>query len=163
MVTIVRSLPLMPPNWWMTPIGPQPKLGRTMKRLRLGSGLSQDAVEAALGIDQSVLSAYERDARVPRGPVLRRIAEFYGRPVDELVTIARDDQDRREDWEASLGNEPDYEPIPGPSVAIPNDPELIEAVKALYLLETHQLPRATRTIRMIAENNPKDSEEEAAS
>ena len=138
----------MPPVRWMTPIGPQPRLGRELKRLRLSTGLSQDAIEDALNIDQSVLSTYERDARVPRGPVLRKLAEFCGRPTDELVKIARDDQDRREEWESMIEDGMEIEPIPGPSVAIPQEPELMEAIRALFLLESDELGHWAELIRL---------------
>lgn len=137
----------MPPERWMVSVPPTPLLGRTLRRLRLSRGLSQDAIEEALGIDQSVLSAYERDARVPGRSTLRRLAEFYDQPREYLVVIASEDRDRRE---AAA----DSEPVPGESVAIPAEPELLDAVRALFLLETDELPDATKTITLLAEKPP---------
>lgn len=143
-VTAVRSIGFMPPKRWMIFVKPQPMLGPTLKRLRLTRGLSQDEVEKALDIDQSVLSTYERSARVPRASVIRKLNDFYEQPPDTLSRIAFDDQARREELE-------DVEPIQSAGIAIgPVEPEFIELLDAAFLLETHQLPDAAKQLRTIA-------------
>lgn len=96
-VVAMRSPRIMPPERWIVEIRPGPRLGGVLKDLRLARGLSQDEVERAVGIDQSVLSTYERNARVPRSAILKKLNDFYEQPPKTLSTVAWEDRERRED------------------------------------------------------------------
>ena len=45
---------------------------------------SQGEVAKAVGISDSAMSAYENGERVPRDEVKIRLAEYYGRTVQEI-------------------------------------------------------------------------------
>ena len=45
---------------------------------------SQSEVAKAVGISDSAMSAYENGERVPRDEVKIRLAEYYGRTVQEI-------------------------------------------------------------------------------
>lgn len=54
----------------------------TGERLReLRGTRSQEEVAAAIGVSQSAICAYEKDERVPRDDVKKRIASYYKRSV----------------------------------------------------------------------------------
>lgn len=54
----------------------------TGERLReLRGTRSQEEVAAAIGVSQSAICAYEKDERVPRDDVKKRIANYYKRSV----------------------------------------------------------------------------------
>ncbi len=135
----------MLPVRWMVEVGPQPQLGATLRRLRLARGLSQSDAAAAMGIDQSVLSAYERGARAPRASQLRAINAYYDQPPRTLEAIAWDDQGRRDDAAEA-------EPIPGDGLAVgPADPKLLEAIGVLILLEDDDITDVITHMRDLAE------------
>jgi transcriptional regulator with XRE-family HTH domain len=62
-------------------------LGERLRAVRRQLGLSLEAVDSASGREfkDSALSSYERGDRTISVPRLRRLAELYGRTVDELL------------------------------------------------------------------------------
>lgn len=56
-----------------------------IKSLRLQRRMSQIAVQLATGIDQSLLSKYERGERLPSTSDLLVLADFFGTSVDFLL------------------------------------------------------------------------------
>ena len=56
-----------------------------LKALRMQRHLSQTALHIATGIDQSLLSKYERGERVPSTNDLLLLAEFYHTSIDYLL------------------------------------------------------------------------------
>ena len=48
-------------------------LGRALRRLREGQGLSQAGLAAILAVDPSTLARWERDERIPTGPYRERV------------------------------------------------------------------------------------------
>jgi transcriptional regulator with XRE-family HTH domain len=148
--TAVRSW-LVPPERWMVELVPQPKtFGSEVRRLRLARGWSQRDVARKTEIDQTEISKFERDAYRHRKPdVVAAYEDAFGLTRGELAHLP---------WGDALRNPPH---IPGPSVAIPQEPELLEAVRALYLLEPEQLPDVAEHIRVIAKGPlPRPVEEE---
>jgi len=55
-----------------------PKFGELLRRLR--GGRSQREVAAELGMPVTTLSTLENQDSVPRGPVLRRLTEYFAVP-----------------------------------------------------------------------------------
>lgn len=53
--------------------------GERLKRLR--GDRPQKAVAEALGIPQTTLSSLEKQQSIPRGDVLKRLADFYSVPI----------------------------------------------------------------------------------
>lgn len=134
----------MPPERWMIALSRQPEsLGEALKRLRLARGWSQEQVEEQTGISQTRLSAYERDAYAPKGATLRQLNDLYELPDRALADIAR----RHEEW-----REANPDRLPGDGVAIPQEPELVEAVRALYLLEDDELALIPEWVRNTVRN-----------
>lgn len=69
---------------------PRPKhLAKKLQRIRLGLGLSQNQMLAALGLKEtairSVVSAYELGTREPPLPVLLTYARLVGISTDVLI------------------------------------------------------------------------------
>lgn len=56
--------------------------GMILRKLR--GDRTQEEIAAALGITKSSWAMYERDERVPRDEVKIRIAEYFGKSVEEL-------------------------------------------------------------------------------
>ena len=56
-----------------------------LKELRLKHRMSQTALHIATGIDQSLLSKYERGERVPSTGDLLVLADFYHTSVDYIL------------------------------------------------------------------------------
>lgn len=56
--------------------------GQRLRELR--GDRTQAAVAAAIGITKSAWAMYERGERIPRDAVKRRIADFFGKSVQEI-------------------------------------------------------------------------------
>ena len=56
--------------------------GAMLKQLR--GDKSQDAISKELGVTKSSWAMYERDERVPRDEVKIRIADYFGKTVQEI-------------------------------------------------------------------------------
>lgn len=56
--------------------------GMILRKLR--GDRTQEEIAAALGITKSSWAMYERDERIPRDEVKIRIANFFGKTVQEL-------------------------------------------------------------------------------
>ena len=56
-----------------------------LKALRMQRNLSQTALHIATGIDQSLLSKYERGERIPSTNDLLLLADFYHTSFDYLL------------------------------------------------------------------------------
>ncbi|WP_312856542.1 transcriptional regulator [Phytoactinopolyspora halotolerans] len=63
-------------------------VGRRLRKLRMKRQLSMQAVQDQSGgtISSAVIGSYERGERVPSVVRLAQIADFYGVPVDSLVS-----------------------------------------------------------------------------
>ena len=69
--------------------GPSPDaLPRAIRQAYEGAGLSQQALAAATGIDQSLLSKYARGAATPPLSVLPRIDTACGQPLGHVLRLA---------------------------------------------------------------------------
>ena len=60
-------------------------MNNNLYKLRKERQLSQVAVQVATGIDQSVLSKYERGSRIPPTEALLILAEFYNVSIDYIM------------------------------------------------------------------------------
>ena len=67
------------------------KVGEIMDARKIGNKLlelrgnkSQHSVANAVGISKSALSMYEQGNRVPRDEIKIKLAEFYGKTVQEI-------------------------------------------------------------------------------
>ncbi len=56
-----------------------------LKELREKAGLSQEAFAKAFGVAQSTVGGWESGARVPRLPMIEKIAEFFNVPTSYFV------------------------------------------------------------------------------
>ena len=59
-------------------------LGKNIREFRKKKGLSQAELGKKLGLSQKVISAYERDYRVPRGSIIPHVAETLDVSVNAL-------------------------------------------------------------------------------
>lgn len=77
----------MPRRGAHTPVGEDTQIGARLKEARLHRGTQQKALAAQLGMDQSVLSRYERgELRLPSS-LLARIARALKVSSDELLGL----------------------------------------------------------------------------
>ena len=67
------------------------QIGKNLRRLRRQRRLTLAESAKALGISQSANAMYEAGRRVPRDEIKLRLAEFYGKTVEEIFY----DADRR--------------------------------------------------------------------
>lgn len=63
-----------------------------MKELRKSRGLTQIQLQLATGIEQALLSKYERGERIPPTETLVILADFYGVSMDYLLARTTDSQ-----------------------------------------------------------------------
>lgn len=63
-------------------------LGRAIKRIRLGAGLSQRELAEKLAVDPTYISHLERDRRDPSVRLLKRFAALTEVPVGSLLVVA---------------------------------------------------------------------------
>ena len=56
-----------------------------IKALRKRHGVTQQQLAAAIGVRQCAISSYERGTRRPDILLLKRIADYFGVTVDELI------------------------------------------------------------------------------
>src|SRR5438874_1539115 len=79
------------------------RLGSTIRRLRLASGLSQAKLAQRAGVTPSFLSRIERDTREPTLTVLRRLAEHLNAPFGVLLAAALGDVTSDPNWQGAMG------------------------------------------------------------
>lgn len=70
-------------------------MARTLAELRRERGLSQRALAKALRLSSGAIANYEAGIRTPPLPVARRIAAFFGVPLDELRFAGESDSNAR--------------------------------------------------------------------
>jgi transcriptional regulator with XRE-family HTH domain len=71
-------------------------LGGNIRRLRRKKGLSQAQLGEELGLTQKVVSAYERNYRIPPASIIPMVAETLGATPDELYGAQSGPEARRE-------------------------------------------------------------------
>lgn len=59
-------------------------VGEKLKELRIAKGKSRSEVAKAVGVSSSAIAMYERDERIPRDDVKRKIAGFYKKNVSTI-------------------------------------------------------------------------------
>lgn len=148
MVSAVIGSWFVPPERWMVEIKPAPEtFGSVVRQHRLARGWSQREVARRTGIDQTEISKFERDAyRYRKEDVIVAFEEAFGLTRGELAHLP---------WGDATRDIPD---VPGLSVAIPAEPELIEAVRALFLLEADELGTWAEAIRLRVKTEQQKSE-----
>jgi transcriptional regulator with XRE-family HTH domain len=155
-VVAYRSMTALPPVRRLIEIDSEAEtLGQTLRRLRLERNWSQRYVAQSVGEeDNSIVSKWERDSLRPRAEMLETLEDLFEQPRDSLAVIAHRADVQRERRER----------IPGPGILVgPVEPEFIEAVRALFLLEPEDLPDAAERIRSFAKGPlPRVSEDEEA-
>ena len=62
-------------------------IGRRLSEVRKRRGKTQTEVAEALGVDQSLISGYERGAVRPNAPILVGLARFLHVSADELLAL----------------------------------------------------------------------------
>lgn len=154
-VNYVRSFDLVPPERWMIRLDPESEtLGPILRRLRDDRGWTLYELARRVYPDranesremknkESLLSRYETNQmKNPDPAVLDRLEDVYGLPRDTL-TLAHSRTQRYLRMRESI-------PASERTVIIPDEPELIEAVNALFLLEDHELGHWAELIRLQA-------------
>lgn len=61
------------------------KIGNNLRLLRKKHGLTQVQLQLATGIEQALLSKFERGERIPPTDTLITLADFYGVSLDYIA------------------------------------------------------------------------------
>lgn len=69
------------------------EVGRNIRRLRLSHGLSQAEFGALVGVSDKAVSTWENGVRVPRTPVLTKLANHFNISVQDILGIAPEEDD----------------------------------------------------------------------
>ena len=65
-------------------------IGNNLKRIRTSRGITQDDVAAMLQVKRQTYGAYERNITVPDAISLKKIADFLGVSMHDIVTDESD-------------------------------------------------------------------------
>ena len=79
------------------------ELGRQIKALRQGRGVTQEGLAEALGVTAQAVSKWERDAAAPDIQLLPALSAYFGVTIDELFAL--DDDTRMERIQNMLWDE----------------------------------------------------------
>lgn len=60
-------------------------MGNNLKKLRVGRGLTQIAMQMQTGIEQALISKYENGERIPPTDTLILLADFFETNIDYLL------------------------------------------------------------------------------
>ena len=60
-------------------------MGERLRLLRRSKGLTQIGLQMKIGVEQALLSKYERGERIPPTETLVKLADFYEVSVDYLL------------------------------------------------------------------------------
>lgn len=60
-------------------------IGQKLKKLREETGIKQETLAKAIGLQRQTISMYESDKRDPDIPTLKKIASYFQITVDELL------------------------------------------------------------------------------
>lgn len=60
-------------------------IGKRLRQLRENSGLTQPELAAKLGVNQSTITRYENDTKIPTLPVAIQLADIFDCSLDSLV------------------------------------------------------------------------------
>lgn len=55
-----------------------------VKHLRAEKGITQDELAKALEVTRPTISNIERSIYTPKGPLLIKIAQYFGKPADQI-------------------------------------------------------------------------------
>lgn len=151
MVAAVVERYYVPPKRWLVRLEPEPESpGALLRRLRGKTSLAhvaqqvlaKDVPDAEVLTLQTKLSRYERNQDADLGAkVIDALERLYGLSQGTIVTTAH----RWELWRSQ------QKPLPGISFAIPDEPELIEAVNVLFRFEPEDLPSVAEVLRARAD------------
>jgi transcriptional regulator with XRE-family HTH domain len=64
-------------------------IGKNIREIRLSLGLTQAELGEKIGVDQKVITSYERGVSTPPVERLVKIAKIYGVSLDELVGLEK--------------------------------------------------------------------------
>jgi transcriptional regulator with XRE-family HTH domain len=67
------------------PKKPAPYFGQRMAAFRIAKGMSQGELAEALGMRRDLVTYYERAAKNPNLEVVKKVADFFGVTVGELL------------------------------------------------------------------------------
>jgi transcriptional regulator with XRE-family HTH domain len=75
----------------MSPLEPKhPAIARTVRSLRLKTGMTQEALALEVGISAGEICRLEKGRRNPKWETMERLAEGVGVPCWEMVKVAEE-------------------------------------------------------------------------
>jgi transcriptional regulator with XRE-family HTH domain len=120
---VVAQVGVVAANWWVVQVAPEPEsLGRAIKRWR--GSRKQTELALAIGVGQNAVTKWESDAGAPTDENITALEAFFGLAPDTLFDI----KIAHEKWERAT------RPVPGPSIAIPAEPEFLRIIDGLGAL-----------------------------
>lgn len=135
----------MPERWWVIPMEPEREtLSAMLKRLRQPRTMR----ELAEGFGWSVRE-FDKYGRYERGSVdepdkdmMAQLDRFYGLPEGTLDEVA---------LRTKLAKRRTKHALPGPSLAVPNDPLISELLAVVGAVDDADVPLIVRNVRQFAE------------
>ena len=100
--------------------------GGRLRRLR--GDRSQKAVAEALGMPQTTLSSLEKQAAIPRGDMLKRLADFFGVPITYFYTQELKPSETAKAWLKELQGEAKVRDTIAAHSAAPLDPRVADSI-----------------------------------
>lgn len=62
------------------------KIDENLKKLREERKMTQQDLANAIGVDRSLIAQVERGSRLPSIPIGKKIADYFGISLDELIS-----------------------------------------------------------------------------
>ena len=135
------------------------EMGKEIRRLRTGRGLTQEALADALHVTPQTVSKWERGTTVPDVQLLPEIAIFFGVSIDQLFAMTPAQQlDRIENhiYDSGLISESETRQIAQQLITIGDNPAYAgRSTLLLTLLYNHQ----SEQYRLLAVENGKEAVE----
>ncbi len=93
------------------PAAGEPPIAARLRAAREARGMTQQQASAALGVSRPLLVAIEKGTREVRPEELVRLAEIYGKPVNELLRSAAPPVGIGGQFRTALGSSPDADEL----------------------------------------------------
>ena len=122
-------------------------LGEVLKELREFHGYTQKEISTQLNITSQAYSNYEKNKRTPDVEMMYKIAQFYGKTIDDLINLRYTKQ--LEDSRNYTSNRSLYRAVSDSGVVIPMTAKQAKMVTDILSLPPEKLDACQKVIELI--------------
>ena len=122
-------------------------LGEVLKEIREFQGYTQKEVSAQLNITSQAYSNYENNKRTPDVEMTRKIAQFFGKTIDQLIECRYTRQ--IEDSRNYAANRSLYRAVSGDGIVIPVTGKQAKMVTDILSLPPEQQDACQKLIELM--------------